>query len=320
MSFNVLIPQKIAKEGIKYLERNGATIVVPPSHDEETLIHYIQDVDAILARTETYSRKLIEQANRLKVIARHGIGVDNIDLQAASDHGVIVTNTPSANINAVAELVLTLMLSGTRNLLQVDRGVRSGDFEIRNRLFGYELKGKTLGIIGFGNIGRLIAEKSHLGLGMDIVVYDPYVTGADVASYIKVTESLEDLLSTADVITLHVPYTKSTHHLIDRDALKLMKSDAMLINAARGGVVDEQALEEILRNREIRGACLDVFQVEPPSKDHPLFRLDNVIVTPHLGAQTHEAFQAMALNAAEDIIAVKNGVSPKHPVLHAVKS
>ncbi|MFD2629497.1 hydroxyacid dehydrogenase [Oceanobacillus kapialis] len=314
MEFRVLISQKIAEEGIRLLEESGATIVVPPSYDEETLVNYAKDVDAVLARTEIYSRRVIENAKHLKIIARHGIGVDNIDVKAAVEHGVVVTNAPSANINAVAELVLTLMLAGTRHLVTIDQATRDGDFGIRNQLFGYELKGKTLGIIGFGNIGRLIAEKCKLGLGMNIAVYDPHVTAGSVDSYVEILDTLDDLLSRSDVVTLHVPYVPATHHLINKKSFRAMKSDAILINAARGGVVDEEALVEALNDRRIRGACVDVFQVEPPEAEHPLFKLDNVIVTPHLGAQTHEAFKQMAIDAASEIIAVKAGKAPVHPI------
>lgn len=314
MSFKVLIPQEINKKGIEYLENHGATVIVPSNHDEETLMQYIHDVDAIIARSETYSEKLLSKANRLKIIARHGVGLDNIDLLAASKKGIIVTNTPSANINTVAELVVMLILAGARNLIEADQGLRAGDFEKRNQLLGIELKGKKLGIVGYGNIGHLIAEKTHFGLGMEVLVYDPYMTEEKVPSYVKITESLDYMMSNADIITLHVPYNKSTHHLIDEKSLKHMKSSALLINAARGGIVDEVALENALKSGGIRGACLDVFQVEPPSKDHPLFKLNNVIVTPHLGAQTIEAFEAMALTTAKDIIAVKNGLEPKYSV------
>ncbi|BAC14800.1 hypothetical conserved protein [Oceanobacillus iheyensis HTE831] len=317
MVFRVLVPQKIAQEGIRLLEENGASIVVPPSHDEATLVEYVSDVDAIIARTEIYSEKVLENANRLKIIARHGIGVDNIDVKAATKYGIKVTNTPSANINAVAELVLTFMLASTRHLLPIDEAVRAGNFDIRNQLFGYELNGKTVGIIGFGNIGRLIAEKCRLGLGMNIVVFDPYVTAESVEPYVELTESLEDLLRISDVVTLHVPYVRATHHLIHKDSFQIMKKDAILINAARGGVVDEKALVEALMNGEIRGACVDVFEEEPPKQENPLFKLENVIVTPHLGAQTYEAFKKMAIDAANEIISVKNGNAPEH-LIHPV--
>ncbi|WP_424475241.1 hydroxyacid dehydrogenase [Oceanobacillus kimchii] len=317
MEFRVLVPQKIAQEGIRLLEENGASMVVPPSYDEATLVNYVRDVDAIIARTEIYSHRVLENANRLKIIARHGIGVDNIDVKAATKYGIKVTNTPSANINAVAELVLTFMLASTRHLLPIDDAVRNGNFDIRNRLFGYELNGKTLGIIGFGNIGRLIAEKCRLGLGMNIVVFDPYVTAEDVELYAKLTESLEDLLRISDVVTLHVPYVSTTHHLLHKGSFQMMKKDAILINAARGGVVDEKALVEALMNGEIRGACVDVFEEEPPRAENPLFKLENVIVTPHLGAQTHEAFKKMAIDAANEIISVKKGEVPEH-LIHPV--
>ncbi|GGB38946.1 hypothetical protein GCM10011409_15590 [Lentibacillus populi] len=315
MHFKVLIPQQIDSEGVKLLQKAGATIIDPPSYDEETLLTYVQDVDAILARTERYSQKVLENAYRLKIIARHGIGVDNIDVKAANERGILITNAPTANINAVAELVLGFMLSGMRNLLNADKAVRCGDFEIRNRLFGYELRGKTLGIIGFGNIGRLIADKSNDGLGMNILIYDPYISRENVPSNMEVTNKLENLLSHSDVVTLHVPYSRDTHHLINRKSIKLMKKDALLINASRGGVVDEDALADVLRKNEIRGACIDVFENEPPVMEHPLFQLDNVIVTPHLGALTFEAFKEMALTTAGDIIAVMKGETPVYPIV-----
>ncbi|WP_277679448.1 hydroxyacid dehydrogenase [Gracilibacillus dipsosauri] len=314
MGFNVLIPNPIDPIGVELLEAAGATIIVPPNDEVETLLTFIPNIDAILARTEKYPKSIFQKAHRLKIIARHGIGVDNIDLDAATEHGVVVTNTPQANIHSVAELVIALMLAASRKLVAIDREVRKGNFQIRNKLFGSELRGKTLGVIGFGNIGRLVAEKCHAAFQMRISVYDPYTTKETVAPYVELKETLETLLNTSDIVTLHVPYVKETHHIINRETLKAMKQNGILINAARGGVVDELALYDALKKNELKGACLDVFEVEPPSKDHPLFSLDNVIVTPHLGAQTDEAYTLLAKMAAEEIIAVMNNRPPHFPV------
>ncbi|EDL65577.1 hydroxyacid dehydrogenase [Bacillus sp. SG-1] len=314
MNFKVLIPQPIAKEGIDLLEKEGAEVIIPPDYNEETLISHVSDVDAILIRTAKLSRVVIEKASKLKVIARHGIGVDNIDLEAASDRGILVTNAPFANVNAVAEHVLTLILSGSRQLIQVDSALRNGDFEVRNRKFGIELKGKTLGVVGFGNIGQLVAEKCHYGLGMDVLVYDPYVREENVSSYVQLNQSLSEVLASSDIVTIHVPYLPSTHHLINEEALQQMKKDAILVNAARGGIIDEIALEKALGSGEIRGACLDCFETEPPAVDHSLWNLENVIVTPHLAAHTEEAMIEMAVTPAKDIIAIMKGEKPLYPV------
>ncbi|QHJ70110.1 hydroxyacid dehydrogenase [Planococcus halotolerans] len=314
MQLKVLVPQPIAQEGIDFLEQAGVQVIIPPGHDEKTLLNYVQDADAILMRTGELSRKVIEKAEKLKIISKHGVGVDNIDIEAATEQGVLVTNAPYANSNAVAEHVLTLILAGARQLLQVDKALRSGDFEIRNRLFGMELKGKTLGIIGFGNIGQLVAEKCHYGLGMEILVYDPYFKERNAALYVEVSSSLEEVLTVADVITLHVPYLPATHHLIDEKSFGLMKKSALFINAARGGIVDEAALEEAVRNEQIRGACIDCFQKEPPQENFSLWELENVIVTPHIAAHTEEAMIEMALAPAKDIIAVLKGDTALYPV------
>src|SRR5699024_3648292 len=179
---------------------------------------------------------------------------------------------------------------------------------------GYELKDKTLGIIGYGNIGKLVAEKSHFGLGMNIQIHDPYVQPKDVPSFIKIEDNLEKLLSNSDIISIHVPYNSSTHHLINLKMIRLMKRDALLINASRGGVVDEAALALALEKKSILGACIDVFEEEPPRQDHPLLNLKNIIVTPHIGAQTKEAYQDMSLTIARDILSVMNGDIPKNKI------
>lgn len=314
MTFNVLVPQRIAQEGIDLLKEAGAQIIVPEGHSEEVLLNYVPDIDAIIARTEKYSDKVIQKADRLKIIARNGVGIDNIDLNAAKQHGVIVTNTPHSNINAVAELVIAFMFAGVRNLVQVDDAVRNDDFGIRNRFLGYELKNRTLGIIGYGNIGKLVAHKSHFGMGMNIQVYDPYVGKNEVPSYINVEDQLEELLANSDIISIHVPHIPSTHHLINSESFKRMKRNALLINVSRGGVLDEKALAVSLENKEILGACIDVFEEEPPRKNHPLLGLQNIIMTPHIGAQTKESYKDMSISIARDILSVMNGETPKNKI------
>lgn len=314
MIFNVLVPQRIAQEGIDLLKEAGAQIIVPEGHSEEVLLNYVSDIDAIIARTEKYSDKIIKKADRLKIIARNGVGTDNVDLSAAKQHGVVVTNTPHSNINAVAELVIAFMFAGVRNLVQVDEAVRNYDFGIRNRFLGYELKNRTLGIIGYGNIGKLVAHKSHFGMGMNIQVYDPYVEKNEVPSYINVADKLEELLANSDIVSIHVPHIPSTHHLINSESFKRMKRNALLINASRGGVVDEKALAVSLENKEILGACIDVFEEEPPRENHPLMGLKNIIMTPHIGAQTKEAYKDMSISIARDILSVMNGETPKNKI------
>jgi D-3-phosphoglycerate dehydrogenase len=311
--FKVLVPQAIAIEGIEFLKQSGCEAITPESYDEFTLKEHVKDCDAILVRTAKISRELIESAPSLKVIARHGIGLDNVDIQAATERNIYVCNAPSANINSVAENVVGMILAISHQLLNGDCSIRKGDFESRNHYIGTEVKGKTLGLVGLGNIGRLVAEKCALGLGMKILAYDPFIQSPG-RDYIEQVHSLEELLKESDYVSLHVPYSDKLHHFIDEDKLKQMKPTAFLINAARGGLVDEKALYDYLSAEKIAGAGLDCFEEEPTPLDHPLWNLENVIVTPHMAAHSKEAMIAMAVDAAKEIVRIKNNQTPENCV------
>lgn len=309
MAFKVLIPRTVASEGIDYLEANGCEVDARNGMSAEELENAIEDYDAVLLRTDMLDEKIIRLADRLKIIARHGVGFDNIDIEAAAAKGIYVSYTPAANINSVAEHVTGLILAVSRQLVKVDKAVRNGDFAVRDTSYGTEIKGKVLGIVGLGNIGRLVAKKCALGLEMSVIAYDPYAKSAE-EEYITKVESMEELLEQADFISLHLPYNKALHHFINEEKLGLMKPTAFLINAARGGLVDETALLEALENKTIAGAALDVFEQEPVPADHPLLKLDQLIATPHLAALTTEAMITMSLDCAKEIVRVKNQQEP----------
>ncbi|WP_223636659.1 hydroxyacid dehydrogenase [Planococcus sp. 4-30] len=309
MAFKVLVPRTVASEGIDYLKENGCEVDVREEMSAEELESAIKDCDAVLLRTDTLDEKMIRQADRLKIIARHGVGFDNIDIEAASAKGIYVSYTPAANINSVAEHVTGLILAISRQTIKVDKAVRRGDFEVRDTSYGTELKGKVLGIIGLGNIGKLVAKKCAFGLEMRVIAYDPYAKLPE-ETYISKVEDIEELMRKSDFISLHLPYNKALHHFIDQEKLGLMKPSAFLINAARGGLVDEAALAEVLRDNWIAGAALDVFEQEPVPADHPLLKLDNLIATPHIAALTQEAMTTMSLDCAKEIVRIKNQMEP----------
>lgn len=308
-TFKVLIPQPIAKEGMELLRSNGCEIIIPDPSSPKSLIDLSKDCDAILVRTAKVTRELIESANKLKIIARHGVGLDNVDIEAASENDIFVSNTPAANINSVAEHVLGMMLSISRQIVKADNAIRKGEFEVRNIYIGTELKGKTIGLIGLGNIGKLVAEKCALGFGMKVLAYDPYIKSLD-QDYIRLTETIEEIMSESDFVSLHVPYNKRLHHLISEDLLLKMKPEAYIVNAARGGLIDEKALYSILADKKIAGAALDCFEEEPTPLKHPFWQLDNVVVTPHMAAHTKESMVRMAVDPAKEIIRVKNNLEP----------
>lgn len=308
--FKVLVLQAIHEKGLSVLQDGNCNYIVPDCLDRPTLEILARDADAILVRTAPIDRELIACAPQLKVIARHGAGVDNIDVQAAAERGVVVCNTPYANSNSVAEHTVGLMIGLSHQMLKSDHALRQGRFQVRNQYIGTELQGKTLGIIGLGNIGRRVARKSALGMEMNVIAYDPFMKGESGLDYVQLVDSLDTLLSEADFVSLHIPYVPELHHFIDRAALSKMKRGAFLINCARGGLVDEEALVEALKDGRVAGAGLDVFEQEPPPDAHPLWELDNVIVTPHMSAHTEDAMIAMAAGAAEEIVRVLQGKRP----------
>jgi D-3-phosphoglycerate dehydrogenase len=299
-TFRVLIADPIHEDGRKLLEADGALSVdVETGLDEATLVQRIPRYDALIVRSKTkVTEPVIAAATALKAIGRAGIGVDNIDVPAATERGIVVFNTPDANATTTAELTIAHLMSLSRHLPQADRSVRSGAWQ-PTRYVGAELAGKTIGIIGFGTIGRLVAVRCA-GLKMRVLAYDPFVAPEIMAEAAAQPADLEALVAESDYVTLHCPLIDKTRNLIDAARISRMKPGARLINCARGGLVDEAALVGALKGGHLAGAALDVFVQEPP-KDSPLLALDNVVLTPHLGASTEEAQQAVSVRIAEDI-------------------
>jgi len=286
--------------------------------DRAALLTAIADVDAILVRSATkVDAEALTAARKLKVVARAGVGLDNVDVEAATQSGVMVVNAPTSNIVSAAELAVALLLASARNISPAHAALRQGQWK-RSKYTGVELADKTVGVVGLGRIGLLVAQRLS-AFGVRLVAYDPYVQPARAAQLGVTLLTLEELLEQSDFITVHLPKTKETVGLIDQAALKLVKPSVHVINAARGGIVDEQALYDALVEGRVAGAGLDVYATEPCT-DSPLFALDNVVATPHLGASTDEAQekagiavaksvrQALAGELVPDAVNVKGGV------------
>jgi len=277
---------------------------------EDDMAELIVGADAIVVGLEPVSRKVLEKADRLRVISKFGVGVDNIDLDAARERGITVTNTPSANCNAVAELAVGMMFALARRIAQQAWQVSQGN---PAKISGVELAGRTLGLVGLGSIGTLVATKASK-LGMTVLAYDPYVSPEKAASLNVTLTGLDELLSRADFVSLHCPLTPSTRGILGRRQLESMKSGSYLINTARGGLVDEDALAELLLRGHLAGAAVDDVTTEPITES-PLLKLKNVIVTPHVGASTQEAIDAMSTEALKNAADVLRGIRPAHVVV-----
>lgn len=319
MSYLVYIPQDIEEEGKSYLLEKGYQIKIGSDLSQETLMKEVKDCDAMLTRsTAIINKEVIQAGEKLKVIAKYGVGLDNIDIEAATEQGIYVTNTPEANANVVAEHVMAFILALSKNLNRVDKELRNGNFAIRNQIFGADLEGKTLGIIGLGRIGKILAKKAYRGFDMKVIGYDPYVATSQDPE-LEIVTDLERLFRNSDVISLHLPLTETTKGAIGSREFSWMKSSAYFVNASRGGVVKEGELAEALRAGEIAGAGIDVFEVEPPDKDNPLFQLDNVIVSPHSAALTKEGSVRMSVHAAMQVDEALTGLKPKWIVNNPLK-
>ena len=296
----VFVADKLAPEGIdalkKYPELN---VVFKPGLSVEEAKVEVEDADAVIVRSATKLKgELLDSAKSLKVIGRAGIGVDNIDIDRATEKGVVVLNTPDANATTTAELAIGHLFSLSRNLPEADRSVRAGKWE-RNKFLGVELSGKTVGVIGFGTIGRLVAERCA-GLKMRVLGFDPFVTEDTFKEHMVEKKELEDLLENSDYVTLHCPVTDGTRQMFNSELFSKMRKGAFLINCARGELVNEIALAEALTTGVLAGAAIDVFNQEPPT-GCPLLSLDSVYFTPHLGASTHEAQSAVGVEIAHSI-------------------
>jgi D-3-phosphoglycerate dehydrogenase len=313
MSCTVLLPQDVAAEGKKYLTDKGYTIKMGTGITVPQIIEDIKDCDAVLARTAPFPKEVIEAGKKLKVIARHGVGCDNIDVKAATERGIWVTFTPEANANSVAEYTIGMIIALARCFPASDKAVRADNWEIRNKLPAIDLAGKTLGLVGAGRVGSMVAKKAFFGLDMKVVVFDPYIKEIKDVPEAKIVTDTEIIFRDSDFISLHVPATSETKGMICKKYFDIMKEGAFLVNAARGEIVNEKDLYETLKSKRIAGAALDVFDPEPPKADNPLYALDNVILSPHNAALTREAMTRMALGAAMGIDDVLSGRAPKWP-------
>lgn len=303
MPYYVLVPDNVHKSALEYLQANPEiTVTAPGQMKREETLAAIPNADALIIRSATKAdAELINAASRLKIIARAGVGVDNVDLEAASARGIAVANTPEGNTIATAEHTFGLMLALARHIPQAHQSMSAGQWD-RKSYMGIELRGKTLGIIGFGRIGRALARRAQ-AFEMIVIAHDPYIP-ADLAADlgVKMVE-LNILYALADFITLHSLITHETRHMINRESLSKMKNHVRIINAARGALINEADLAQAIRDGQIAGAALDVYETEPPGPDHPLINLPGVIHTPHLAASTEEAQVAVAVEAAQLVVA-----------------
>lgn len=275
---------------------------------EDLIGKHIAEKDALIVGVEPITAQVLEKANRLKMIAKHGVGVDNIDLEYTRRKGIYVTNAPGTNSHAVADLTFALLLGLARQIPVTDLRVKEGEWP---RVVGTELWGKTIGIIGLGQIGKLVARRAQ-GFDMRILAYDVYSDHEYAEQHGITFVSLDTLLEQSDFVSIHIPHTEQTQNLIGTPELKRMKKRALICNLSRGGIINEKELYDALVQEDIAGAGLDVFDLEPPGKDHPLLRLPNVIATPHMGAYTIESLERVGMITAHNIIKTMRSQIPDH--------
>ncbi len=309
MTYKILISDKLGQAGLDRLaEMDDVSYDMIVGMSKEQLIATIPDYDALIVRSDTRpDAEIIAAGKNLKVIGRAGIGVDNVDIDAATAHGVMVMNTPRSNSVATAEQTMALMLAISRHTVAAHNSVAAGEWA-RSRFMGTELDGKTLGVIGFGYIGHLVARRAQ-AFGMKIVAYDPYVSGELEVKMV----SLPELLAQADIITLHSVVTPESTNIINADAISNMKDGVIIVNVARGKLIDEQALAAALQSGKVAAAALDVYQQEPPVGS-PLIGLPNVIHTPHLGASSKEAQRRVGVEIVEQVVDALRGTDIRNVV------
>ena len=317
--FKVLVSDPVSEDGIlALLNDETVEVVIKTDYTPEELIVAIKDFDGLVIRSQTQvTKEVLAAADKLKVIGRAGVGVDNVDVKAATEKGIVVLNSPEGNTMAATEHTWALLLALARKVSQAAHSMSEGKWD-RKKFTGSELYGKTLGVIGLGKIGSAVVRRGR-GFEMDIIAYDPFVTEEQATRMGIKLMSLEEVLKNADFVTIHVPKTKDTADLINKERLKMMKPTARLINCARGGVVNEQDLADAVKNNVIAGAAVDVFSVEPATDDNPLIiaakeGVQNLILTPHLGASTEEAQIKVAVDVSEQISDYFHGIPARSAV------
>ncbi len=308
----VLLVQPIDEHGVRLLHDAGLEVIEAPNTEERTLLSLIPDCVGLIVRTAEISEAVLQAGRHLKVIARHGVGVDKIPVAAATARGIPVVNGPYSNLEPLAEHAIGFMIILAKQILRADRAARNGHFEVRNEYIGTELWEKTLGIVGMGRIGSEVARKARAAFSMRILGFDPYLPPDRFPDGVEQTRGWERLFRESDFITLHCQLTPETQGMIGRRELTWMKPTAFLINLARGAVVNESELVQALREGTIAGLGTDVYAHEPPPLDHPFFTMENVVLTPHMSAHTREAMVRMAVDAATGLLDVLAGRRPKH--------
>ncbi|GAA0440095.1 phosphoglycerate dehydrogenase [Lentibacillus halophilus] len=311
--FHILAADPISTEGLSVLQHDpNVTVTDETGLSPDELENRIDQFDALLVRSQTkVTRSVIEKASRLKIIGRAGVGVDNIDLDAATEHGVLVVNAPNGNTNSAAEHTMAMTMALSRQIPQAHLSLQNGKWD-RKKYVGFELKGKKLGIIGLGRIGTEVAYRAK-GQRMDVIAYDPFFTEEKADQMGIEYGTLEDVFQEADYITVHTPLLKDTHHMINADAFSKMKDGVHIMNCARGGIIEEDALYDAIVSGKVAGAAIDVLEDEP-FQDHKLLQLPQVIATPHLGASTVEAQENVAIDVCRDIINHLTGEMAQNPV------
>jgi len=311
----VLVTDPIADAGLDRLREAGHEVETAYDVEGDALLDAVADADAMVVRSGTeVTAEVFAAAPNLQIVGRAGIGVDNIDIEAATDHGVIVANAPQGNVRAAAEHSVAMAFATARSIPQAHNRLRDGEWA-KGEFLGTELNEKTLGVVGFGRVGQEVARRLD-ALGMDLVTYDPYISQERAERFgAELVDSLDECLSRADFITIHTPLTDETANMIGEEELAQLE-DGYVVNCARGGIVDEAALAEAVEDGLLKGAAIDVFADEPISPDNPLLDVDDVVVTPHLGASTEAAQEHVATSTADQIVAAFNG----EPVLNALNA
>ena len=277
MGYKVLLAQDVSESGKELLRENGCEVVLAPREDPEVMKELIQDCDACFSKTFFFSEDILKEGKKLQVVSKHGVGVDNVvDVATATRLGLYVVRTPLANMDSVAEHTLGAILALAKNMLPLEKAARRADFDAPLSFESHDIGGKTLGIIGLGNIGRTLAKKAHGGFDMEILGYDPFVKKEDLPDFITCVEDVDDIFRRADYVSLHLNASPENDNFVDKRRLELMKPGACLLNFSRGSNVNEADLYEALKNHVIAGAALDVFAQEPVQADNPLLSLDNV--------------------------------------------
>lgn len=312
--WQILLPPQIDPAGPESISDFADCTGMDDYDSVDDALDDIARYDAAIVRVADLDREVIERAENLKVIAKHGSGLDNVDIEAASENGVVVCNTPGVNARSVAEHAIALQFAVRRNLAAADRHVRAGGWD-RSAFVGYELRGTTLGLMGFGSIAHETATIAQ-GIGLDVVIYDPGLPDDEVPDGIGRVDELIDLFRESDAVSLHVPLVDGTYHAVSTPQFEALGEHGILINTSRGGVVDKDALLKALDTDTIAGAGIDNFEDEPPGANHPIYEHDEVIMTPHIAGVTYDALERMSRSAAANVRTVYEGELPASTVNH----